>query len=268
MATPVLIPARQEAEHIGRTLEALPRDVEPIVIPNGPEDATVRIAVEAGATVLSGSREGKIRALQHGVSYLGERAIEPFFILDADTRPFMPGRWVGNMLDSRGQMDTTKPGVIMSPYVFSGIDPLSMAWRNLGHWKWFIRTFHDPNHGATGNMLLDLHTRAARDDFMDLPNVWPKDDVAVRDLVLGHGGNVGKSFTPTALLVTDGSRFPGFLSRLRIGSEQNQVLLAQSYIEEAPADSVRYETVERELANIWASHSSQIELVEHTTVLV
>src|SRR5438874_618123 len=89
MSVLIIIAARNESRHVGESLDALSQqtyNVEPIVVVNGSADKTADIARTAGAFVLE-SEEGKMRAIQAGLRYLGRRALEPLLILDADTRP-------------------------------------------------------------------------------------------------------------------------------------------------------------------------------------
>jgi hypothetical protein len=242
MKTPVLIAARNEAAHIAKTLEALPVTVEPIVIPNGCVDNTAEIAARAGATIVKGSPEGKMPALQHGLHHLGDRALEPLIILDADSYPLFPKRWPLPLLAGRERLDTQEPAVVVGPYVFNDIDFVSSAWRNLGHWRQYIKKArHDQNHGAAGcNSLIDLKRASVLRAIMDLPNIWPREDVAIKDTILEQGGNFGKSVHPLAIVATRGDRFPGWLKRIRLGRAVSQQGIRQSYLDEAAPGSVPY----------------------------
>lgn len=80
----ILVPARDEAATIGRTVEALRRrfpDADVLVADDGSRDATATVAEEAGATVLRLPRRGKGQALS-----AAERAAPPgrLLLCDAD----------------------------------------------------------------------------------------------------------------------------------------------------------------------------------------
>src|SRR3990167_8107104 len=101
MKVPVLMPARNEAVSIGRSLDALASqrlEVEPIVIVNGCTDNTAEVAIDRGATVLE-AEEGKTAALQQGLRYLGERSLAPLLTIDADSVPISPN-WSSRMIES------------------------------------------------------------------------------------------------------------------------------------------------------------------------
>src|ERR1700694_2186831 len=121
MPVPVIIPARNEAEHIGASLEALSRQtysVDPFVVVNGCNDETPDIARSMGAMVLE-SKEGKMPAIQEALHYLGKRALSSLIILDADTKP-LSRNWSDRMVRTMQGLPTEKPAVIWGPYLFHG----------------------------------------------------------------------------------------------------------------------------------------------------
>jgi len=206
MNTPVLIAARNEAEHIGRSLAALPRDVEPIVIPNGCEDNTAEIARDYGATVLRCDVESKVRALQTAVWHLGERATEPFIIMDADTRPMQPKNWLSKMLQARRNLAADKPAIVAGGVKFEGgASPNFHSLRFSA--KQFI-TRHDATRGEFrgNNLLLHPQNHSTVNDILRLGLVWPGEDLALKDIILRNGGAGIKTVHPRATVYSDGSR--------------------------------------------------------------
>lgn len=241
MATPVLIAARNEAAHIGKTLAALPRNTEPIVIPNGCTDETETIAEQLGVTVIKDSPEGKMPALQLGIRYLGERAAEPFITMDADTRPLLPDVWLKAMLAGRAALDPQRPAVVVGLQLYRGINPFTAGWRNLGYLRDTFKNHTNPYSGADGkNMLLDLHDAATVKRILDMPHIWPREDTAIKDEVLDREGSFLKSLNPLTLVLTSGDRYPGLYKRLRLGGRAAGLMVRESYLQEAAPGSVPY----------------------------
>ena len=98
MKTPVIIPAYNEELNIKTTLDSLPADlVEPYVMVNGSTDKTAQIAELTGAKVFNLIEQGRLPAVQYGLRQLGKLALEPLFMIDADTRLQFPNRWYARM---------------------------------------------------------------------------------------------------------------------------------------------------------------------------
>jgi glucosyl-3-phosphoglycerate synthase len=89
-----VIPARDEAEILGETLEAL-RTITGlsriIVVDDGSQDATAGIARSSGAEVLSTSSPGKSRgkghALRLGLTHTRKKSSKALLLADADLGP-------------------------------------------------------------------------------------------------------------------------------------------------------------------------------------
>ena len=254
MNFPVLIPARNEAAHIANTLQALPPEAEPIVIPNGcnEHDNTGEIAEEFGATVLDGSPHGKTRAIQFAVHHLGERALDPFMVLDGDTRPLRQEKWLGEMVRAREELDPDAPAIVTGSYMYEGLHPVTQSLMNLVVRIDNRRFYRRPDYAMSGaNMLLHLSDRATLRGFLELPNVWPLADKAMRKLVLDHDGQVANTIHPDARVVTDArDRYKGLFANLKISprelffgpltfSDPNEDML-RTYMDEAPPSSISY----------------------------
>ncbi len=85
MVVSVIIPARNEAQALGRVLAAIPRQLirEVIVVDNGSTDATARVAETSGARVVSEPVAGYGRACLAGIGALDSSA-EVVVFMDAD----------------------------------------------------------------------------------------------------------------------------------------------------------------------------------------
>jgi hypothetical protein len=238
MTIPVLIPARNEAAHIATTLGSLPEEAEPFVIPNGCVDDTAVIAEDFGVTVLNGSPEGKLPALQFAIKHLGERAIEPFVSLDAETRPVLPNKWLTTMLARRSKLDPERPAIVTGPHFFEGLNPISLALKNALHCYDLLSLHRNPEWAMGGtNMLFDLQDETTVQRVLELPHIWPLEDKALRDVVVRQGGMVANTIHPNARVVTDArDRSTSLYDKLRY----NQPSQVSSYLEDAAPGSIPY----------------------------
>jgi hypothetical protein len=238
MSIPVLIPARNEAAHIATTLGSLPEEAEPFVIPNGCIDDTAAIAEGLGATVLNGSPEGKLPALQFAINHLGERAIEPFVSLDAETRPVLPNKWLSTMLKARGKLDPERPAIVTGPYFFEGLNPVTLALKNTLHCYDLLSLHRNPGWAMSGtNMLFDLQDETTIQHVLELPHIWPLEDKAIRGVVVRRGGMVANTIHPHALVLTDArDRATSLYTKLRY----NQPPPGSSHLADAAPGSIPY----------------------------
>lgn len=242
MSIPILIPARNEASNIEQTLARIPRGAEPIVIPNGCTDRTEELARQSGAQVLVSDMEGKMPALQAGIRHLGERATEPFVVMDADTRPLFPRMWLKSLIESTKGIPNDKPAIVNGPIMFSNANPAVLAWRNIGLWKFMLRNKCNPGQGVSGaNMLLCLRKAETVERVLDLPHYWPREDAAIRDTVLEANGHSTKAFDIRSIALTSADRFVDMRTRIFAGREYCIKMMRQSYLDEAAPGSRPYE---------------------------
>lgn len=242
MTYPVIIAARNEALHIGRALESLPREAEPIVVVNGCTDTTADIAESFGATVLH-SEEGKMPAIQEGIRHLGQRAADPFITMDADARVMMPGHWLSAMQRERQRLPESAPAIVFGDMVItSGRSLVRAAIKNTRHQLQNYRTRNFPGRGVFcgANVLIDPHDAYGVEALLALPNLWPCEDVAMKDAILQRGGAVRKSPDPRTAIVREEERTLGILQRLRVGEAGSRAHMRNSYAADAPPGSLPY----------------------------
>lgn len=239
MKVPVVIPARNEAEHIATTLGAMPEAAEPIVIANGCTDDTAAIAEAHGALVLESPVEGKLPALQLAIGHLGGRALEPFMSLDGDSQPRTPDAWLPAMFRARARLDTEQPAVVTGAYRFTHHGQLTTPVRNFMKW-WEQRLNHTELALSGTNMLFDLQTEGLVASLMDLPNIWPSEDAAIRGRVRDAGGALANTLDSDAIVLTDADRLLGAFGTLRHSSSASAERLQASYAADAPAGSMTY----------------------------
>ena len=89
MQLSIIIPTLNEARHIGRTLRHIRQHgsgqvAELLVVDGGSADATVRLAREAGATVLHAPRKGRAAQLDYGARQCSGDIL---YFVHADTLP-------------------------------------------------------------------------------------------------------------------------------------------------------------------------------------
>ena len=243
MAIPVLIPARNEAEHIANALHRLPADsTEPIVLANGCTDNTIEIARGFGVTVLERTDESKVFALQDGIRFLGHRATSPFITLDADSFPIFPNRWAKSMATGLNHTGN-RPSVIAGPFAFIGSPGLvANVVATVKRYQTQRKTRNDDFLGyfAGRNMLIHPARQSVVDSLLELNNLWPGEDYAIRDLIVEAGGGTYKVTSALAAVATDGTRNPTLRQLLFEDTQETRKRLKYSYIEDRPNGAKRY----------------------------
>jgi glycosyltransferase involved in cell wall biosynthesis len=237
MKTPIIIPAYNEERTIAKTLESLPSDLtEPFVAVNGSTDDTASIAEELGATVFHFEEQGKIPAVQGTLKELGDRALDPLIILDADTRPLMPERWHNNMLRLLGG---ARPATVGGPVVFNESGLANSTIRSifaLAHnYKIKSRVEGTDAIGQAGpNMGLHIHDPAILEGLFELPHLWPAGDQAIVHVIKSNGGNYFQPLSPGLLAITrmHESWLP-ISEQIKVGSEEADRRSKAHYVERA-----------------------------------
>jgi glycosyltransferase involved in cell wall biosynthesis len=244
MRIPTLIAARNEENHIGRTLDVLSRQsygVEPIVVVNGSNDGTADIARANGAQVLE-SPEGKVPALQEGLRYLARRALEPVLILDADSRP-LSKRWSTRMSEQLRSSEEQQPSMVWGPYVFNGeINPVLGAFFSATSMQvsWADRHKDKPRTIRGGNTGLYMKKYELLEELLSLDNYWPREDVAIFDTMKEYGANHGVVLNPEAWVLTSGFRTADTLRQIIRNRKHPSKVMDDSYANDAPAGSRPY----------------------------
>lgn len=244
MKTPAIIAARNEAQHIGKTLEALSKqaqEVEPTVIVNGSTDRTADIARSAGAKVLE-SQEGKIPAIQEGLRSLGEQALQPLIIVDADTRP-MSKKWSGRMSQELLDLPQQDPAMVWGPYIFSGeINPALGLFFSASSMQvtWADRHEEKPRTIRGGNTGLYMKNEELLEEILALDNYWPRDDVAIYDTMKAHDANHKVVMSPQAWALTSGYRPAETIRQLVKNRKHPSKVTDDLYADDAPEGSRPY----------------------------
>lgn len=244
MSIPVIIPARNEAEHIGIALDSLSRqahEVDPIVIINDSTDRTADIALATGATVLE-SKRGKIPAIQEGLRHLGKRALGPMLILDADCRP-VSKQWSSRMSNELSDLPNEDPAIIWGPYVFKGeINPALGAFFTATSMQvsWADRHKDKPRTIRGGNIGLHMKKDELLEAMLVLGNYWPRDDVAVFDRMKEHDASHKLVTSPQGWVFTSGSRTMDTVRRIIRDRKHPSEAMDDSYASDAPSDSTPY----------------------------
>lgn len=239
MKTPVIIAARNEQLHIATTLASLPAESRPIVVANGSSDKTAKIANSFGVELIELKEPSKVRALQAGIEQIGKVVTQGFVILDADTRPVFPRQW----LSSYQKVFNAGEEVVCGP-LFYGPDKGRLVGlarsvksysRNLNN----LRTGNDDYvHGANMGIRTNIEVI---EEILHLPNIWPCEDMALRDLVIEHGGDF--SIRPSLLMavVSSARGYQGLGERLRSGRTNSERHTRDWYNSSAPEERVSYE---------------------------
>lgn len=243
---PVLIPARNEAAVIKRTLNSLPHQVEPIVVANDCTDNTVEIAEKFGATVIEQEKGGKLLALQSGLKHLGERALEPVLVLDADSRPISK-RWHKTM-ERATQRQPAVPRLVGGLVCFtSGIDALSGL---VYSFKPVIDAKRNgDSHIRGANLAMRITSQQLLDRILDLPNYWPGEEPALVESFRDYDGQIALTTNPMAMVATDGSRLTSLSTRITRGGQYTHNHFVDSYQQDAAAGTVAYAAQAVDLTN-------------------
>ena len=149
-----MIPARDEAEILGETLEAL-RTITGlsriIVVDDGSQDATAGIARSSGAEVLSASSPGKSRgkghALRLGLTHTRKKSSKALLLADADLGP--SAARLAELLDA---LDEHNPVVVAAfpPATTGGFGLV----KNLSRRAILRRTGYAPSQPLSGQRAL------------------------------------------------------------------------------------------------------------------
>jgi len=75
-----------------------------------------------------------------------------------------------------------------------------------------------------------------------MPDYWPGEDVATKDIILSHGGQAIKSSHPGTFAVTHYDRFVPIMKRLRIGREAASRHCHESYLADSPPNADCYDS--------------------------
>jgi glycosyltransferase involved in cell wall biosynthesis len=248
MKTPVLIPAHNEAEYIGLTLDSLSSaSVEPIVIANACTDDTVKIVKEnyQGVRLIELDQPGKLPALQYAIESLGDRALDPLLLLDADSRPVLPKRWEKAMV---GRLDPDSPSVVSGPILYEVKDEdedLSMFDSVTRSAIRYAQACSARAHGTSiafgANMAIHLATQQAKGAVLELPFFWAHDDAAIRDTIVGQGRPTEyQQLSVGSSVVTSSRWLPPMMDRLRLGKATATTLMLERYAARAPEGSMPY----------------------------
>lgn len=254
MKTPVIIPAFNEERNIAHTLERMPAGlVEPIVAVNGSTDRTADIAESFGAHVLRIPEQGKLPAIQRTLEMLGERALSPLLILDADAHPRSPIKW-HNRMTSLLDVDTDTPTVVTGVHWFtpSGSDVVSPVIRSLFAIGETIAKSGKQvritgiNGGQYGtNVGLHIAKQPILDEVLGLEHFWPKEDRAVTRAIVRHGGVFKQSLHPDTLVLTGESpSFPPLIDTFKHGARIGAVIDAAYVSRGAPGSRLYDEYAE------------------------
>lgn len=219
MSTPVLIAAYNEEAYIGRTLKSLdPGEVEPLVLVNGSTDATADIARYFGATTLESDESGKLPALQQGLRHLGKRALGPVLYLDSDSYPLSPRAWSRAMT---GRLQKDAPSVVSGMTSLGDASIPESVLRTAKRATLCVKAKLAGDASATFGA--NMATRLAEDDVLqevlEMPHIWPGEDIALVDLVGGHG-TFEQSIDPRTYVHMSARSLPPLSRRLSAGKRE------------------------------------------------
>jgi glycosyltransferase involved in cell wall biosynthesis len=235
---PIVIPAKNAAEHLPTTLSALSRiGSEVIVVVNGTSDNSAEISEAAGATVLE-SAPGKMPAIQTALQYLGDRALEPLVILDADTYPRSPNLWAKAAYK---HLASGEGRAAIYPYWFVKSGVINGVLRSAHQLRTMTEHPYDRTTPVGHSMGIRL-TPAALDDFFAIENFWPGEDKAMVRIAQKHGIRTERPTESKQILNTP---FPHptltLAKRLMHGKDWATKTSHDLYVQRGPVGSMPYD---------------------------
>jgi glycosyltransferase involved in cell wall biosynthesis len=201
MKTPVIIAAHNEADYLARTLEHLPRSIEPVVVSNASTDNTADIARSYGAQVIELDVQGKLPALQRAVSQLpAAAALEPILFTDADSRPAFPRVWPHVMTAA---LAPDLPSAATGPlgYIDGKLEDCLSNTYHIG--RTAVGRWVRKHSFMTGNnMAVRFGSQQVLNEFLAMPHIWEGDDAAVAIMLSKNGGVARQLIDPRSLVLT------------------------------------------------------------------
>ncbi len=247
MTVNVLIPAKNEQAHIESTLGVFAdRDhlAHVHVLVNGSTDQTADIArsfPDVEVTELEAS--GKFAAMQHAMRELGDRAMDGFVVLDADTAPLSAEHWSRMHESKLAEMEAgTYNGNLLfdfnagvfSGFIRNGLKSGKIVLQRLGR---------DTKH-IYGTNLAIKPTEHTRDLMLTAPNVWPQEDNMIIDIHERYTNTEHMvSMDPRLFALSSARGFVPITNRLRVGRDAAMDTYEERYKRLAPDGSVDYRDV-------------------------
>lgn len=247
--TPVIIAAYNEERLVARALGRLrASEVDPILVSNGSNDRTVEVARSFGARVIQLDDKGKLPAQQAAITQLreeGHPSNHPVLFMDADSFPVFPQGWARTMR----QYDNSQ-----TPFFRSGLTGYSdgnfvaNALRTARRYRLASQVAKgEVDHLRTVfgvNMSVTFGTEDVREQFLDMPHIWPGEDRATANLIIESGGSFEQSTDPRSLVLASARYSPSLIDRLRYGPEYVGEKLTSDYAERrAPTATHQFDTV-------------------------
>lgn len=236
MSLPILIPARNEAEFIGNTLDTLPDDVQPVVLANGCQDDTAEIARATGATVMEFEEPSKLRALQEALKMLNHELLTGFVIIDADTTVV----WKSFTSSVYRHLGDSAISMVQSPVIFGQLETnRPLFWRSVWHYANDLRKFLHGQKPIHGSRMILRPNQSAIDEIVELPELWPGDDRAIHDVMLANGADYVYTHDPSLLVITN-ERGHGSVIDQYLRFEKWKASRDEWWQSHGPEDSVPY----------------------------
>ena len=201
MKIPVIIPAFEAEKTLSAVLRSLPAELcEPIVAFNGKTSTeAAAITDNYGVTHYQFAEQGKLPAIQKTLRRLGDAALQPLVILDADTVPLSPRRWVRHMTAAL-RPEEDMPASAAGPVIFHGRDIPTVCARTIRRSIQGLVSQDVRWYGP--NMSIFLRDRATLGAVLSLGHKWPGEDKAIADTIIENGGRHRETPHPNALALT------------------------------------------------------------------
>lgn len=224
----------------------LPSDlVEPIVVVNGSTDNTAAVAERFGARVIDFEEPGKLPAIQGALRKLGNKALNPTLILDADNRPIFPRSWATGMAKTMQRANPEQSVFVGGPVWFREGGLVNDGLRSMRRLRLAYRSQDwdgTKKHGQLApNMALHIKEVDLLEEVLSLPHYWPGEDLAVLDTLVKYNGAFYQPLSPALMTWNPSSdSYLPLLERVKRGREESTKRIVAHYINRGAKGSTPY----------------------------
>lgn len=170
-------------------LRSLPRSgVIPVVVANGCNDNTAKVAREYGVTTYDLEEPSKLGAIQHALRRHAKPG-GPFMILDADSRIAFPNQFVDGVFKKTAKKKCVVLNGILAYSPEGAADKVAYI-PTLARLAYVIKTASvDRLAIVTGQAQIIKPNEMAFDAILGLPShIWPGEDIALVDIIYKSDG--------------------------------------------------------------------------------
>ena len=187
--TPIIIPAKDEEENLSVLIPELQRElgdsIRIILAENNSSDNTRSLAKKFNIEIVPPYKIGKLDALLGALRMLGDDALEPFILMDGDTRPKNIKGWFIAM--TRPLENSDRPMAITGRVLFTEPETnrINLPWSGWRFIQALTRNIFFGRKSDRGpylgpNQSLYIKSPKLLKGILDLPNnIWPMEECTI-----------------------------------------------------------------------------------------